>query len=561
MAADFASTSTWGVTDAILHVLAMNEAYRSFEEIRQHELGYMSTMLFSTASMKALALFASLRQNSMILATVITSSLGFLSAYAMSSFAGSLAGTLGHGAAAGAAVSTPEGMSTKRRELEDTPTMLTTASLLDHKDRVASRVNQAMRGYSGGMRMGNPESAVNLGRDEMDITMGGVSGKKMAAGEKGLHQASLQQNYTRETAGLAYADRDQKFADDNKMSLSNMYMQQPVSTVNSNNEIITSTASGGYKQTKGAGYSYTDQNGTLSSSFDNYTPILEVSKSDQLIRGGVEKLATNTKFTEALKSGRSVSEEFGVSEAGSRKIHEVWQHTLRDQVLSNKNGFTYTGTDEEKETFFASLKLGSPLKILGGEAGARLETIAKDGKTVSIGVDSNDQTRFAHSTNEALERAVVKTANTKEGLNYMKEISKAVDATSAYESFTQASTNEAIMSKQSHNLSPIIHENVRKSMFDDLPVDEGRSKAAQTIAGWAASGSTEDKRKLDSEFIKASENIYKTFKPDDSVKTAANNAGDLMTRVEDAAAQTKILTEKMKLNQAIDIDGTVSPTV
>lgn len=106
----FALTCTWGVTDAIVHNLAMNEALRQMQYAATYKLGYAAMLRFPIAASKAAAMFQTLRWNSLLLATAITSTFGFLSVTAFSHLAMNLQGAIAAGAGAAAREAlTPEG--------------------------------------------------------------------------------------------------------------------------------------------------------------------------------------------------------------------------------------------------------------------------------------------------------------------------------------------------------------------------------------------------------------------------------------------------------------------
>jgi hypothetical protein len=93
----------WGVTDAIIHQIAVKYAYKFFEQARQNNIGYASIMVMPDAAAKSLALFGLIRSMGMGLATAITIKIAnFVDAHSLAMIGGQLSGSVQQqGAAAG----------------------------------------------------------------------------------------------------------------------------------------------------------------------------------------------------------------------------------------------------------------------------------------------------------------------------------------------------------------------------------------------------------------------------------------------------------------------------
>jgi len=101
---------SWGIIDAALHQFAMDFSYKAMEEVRQNELGLLAVSSFGTSSLKALAMFGTIRWAGLMLSTVITGMMIKFGGQALAMMAGSLTSPVqGAAAKAGMDTQTPEG--------------------------------------------------------------------------------------------------------------------------------------------------------------------------------------------------------------------------------------------------------------------------------------------------------------------------------------------------------------------------------------------------------------------------------------------------------------------
>ncbi len=90
----FVWLTAWGVTDAVVHQFATTYALQVLELVRQNKLGMDALYLLPDQTVKALAMFGTLRLSGMMLATIITGSLMRFGGHALAAMAGSLSGTI-----------------------------------------------------------------------------------------------------------------------------------------------------------------------------------------------------------------------------------------------------------------------------------------------------------------------------------------------------------------------------------------------------------------------------------------------------------------------------------
>lgn len=161
----FVWTMSWGIIDAALHGLAMDYAYKAMEDIRQNGLGTMAISAFGTSSLKALAMFGSVRWAGLMLSTVITGMMIKFGGHALAMMAGSLTSPVqGAAAKAGMDTQTPEG----RAHLIDAMPSAASAHLYAGKysfDEMTEAItNKRALDTGSGIGLGNQDNAFGAGK-------------------------------------------------------------------------------------------------------------------------------------------------------------------------------------------------------------------------------------------------------------------------------------------------------------------------------------------------------------------------------------------------------------
>ena len=108
----FVFLSTWGVTDAVIHGAAMDYSVRSFEEVRQSNLGVYAMAALPAVSTKMLAMFGVIRSAGIMLASLFSMMLIRFGGHALAMLAGNLSGLVQSAGSQAGALLTPEGLST-----------------------------------------------------------------------------------------------------------------------------------------------------------------------------------------------------------------------------------------------------------------------------------------------------------------------------------------------------------------------------------------------------------------------------------------------------------------
>lgn len=94
--------TAWGVVDAILHGFAMSYANSVYDQVRNQGLGLDALYFFPNATVKALAMFGTLRLSGLVLSTALTGMLVRFGGHAITQMGSSLQGHIGAAGGIGA---------------------------------------------------------------------------------------------------------------------------------------------------------------------------------------------------------------------------------------------------------------------------------------------------------------------------------------------------------------------------------------------------------------------------------------------------------------------------
>lgn len=94
--------TAWGVVDAILHGFAMSYANSVFDQVRNQGIGLDALYFFPNSSVKALAMFGTLRMSGLVLSTALTGMLIRFGGHAITQMGSSLQGHIGAAGGIGA---------------------------------------------------------------------------------------------------------------------------------------------------------------------------------------------------------------------------------------------------------------------------------------------------------------------------------------------------------------------------------------------------------------------------------------------------------------------------
>lgn len=192
----------WGITDAIMHGIALDYSVQAMEYIRAHNLGYNAIMMFPSYTEKALAMFGFIRTAGIMLATVMTGMLVSFGGHALSMMASNVQGTLqGQAGQAGMASADPIGHMQARQQLMNTAIQQGSVNAWDNM---------------GKQRF---QEAAALGSTEMNKRVGGAEGFRSNADAAGMGERAFAKGSA--MAQVSYVDgagaRHSGFNADGKM--------------------------------------------------------------------------------------------------------------------------------------------------------------------------------------------------------------------------------------------------------------------------------------------------------------------------------------------------------
>lgn len=162
----------WGITDAVVNSFAVDQGYKVFDSIRQHNFSMVSMTMFPDASMKAYAMFGLIRTAGIGLATVITTLLIRFGGSALAHLAGGISGTIqSSGASAGRSVGTPEGIAKEVREQNIAVPTMANAARYDWRTRTEAETLSMGHRTGSGLGWGSREDAFATGLGSSSASM------------------------------------------------------------------------------------------------------------------------------------------------------------------------------------------------------------------------------------------------------------------------------------------------------------------------------------------------------------------------------------------------------
>jgi len=162
----------WGITDAVVNSFAVDQGYKVFDSIRQHNYSMVSMTMYPDASMKAFAMFGLIRTAGIGLATVITTLLIRFGGSALAHLAGGISGTIqSSGASAGRSVGTPEGIAKEVREQNIAVPTMANAARYDWKTRTEAESLSMGHRTGSGLGWGIQEDAFTTGLGSSSASM------------------------------------------------------------------------------------------------------------------------------------------------------------------------------------------------------------------------------------------------------------------------------------------------------------------------------------------------------------------------------------------------------
>ena len=509
---------SWGIIDAALHQFAMDFSYKAMEEVRQNELGLLAVSSFGTSSLKALAMFGTIRWAGLMLSTVITGMMIKFGGQALAMMAGSLTSPVqGAAAKAGMDTQTPEGRTALDKNLISAhgwhSTIRPNFSTTELANAGAVKQAGDIQGTTDMINAFDMEGAVRKIADQkIGFTLDKAAGGK-AARDTGLKQASkiketvAKTNLLGDEKAIGRMDGDENFI----REASDTIAKEKQKKINSMKDVDVPVTNplGSYNNMK---------NGKVKDvRFSNLNTGIGVSQRDSLVRSAAKDLSNNKTVREALLSGKELSKSFKVDKGFSKTVSNTLNQETAKNLSSNMS-FGKSMSEEKRKDFIRAIKVGAAFKGNGVDGRLQWMWTSKDGKTFKEDLSLNDAQSIKDARNQAITDTFSKVESTSQNLKNLQQISGEVGAVESYKSLTQAQTEDSASRKLNIDTAPELLEYVRKTYFGDQKREEGRESALKKVAEWR----TEDPAKLVEVQKTVTDNIYDRLKPSDFVTPDVN---------------------------------------
>lgn len=185
--------AAWGITDAIVHGIAMDMSYKYFEIVRQNQLGMAAIMMFQGSDMKSIAAFGAIRWFGIMLATVLTQMIVNFGGQAMAQMAGQLSGMTQAGAGEGSSVVDPSRNVALQNQMAGVKDNIARAEMMwkygdtfSMGEMVAAKKNAMWREMGSNLAYGSEGNAFNTGRIQTQSSVGGAQGLEEISSELGM---------------------------------------------------------------------------------------------------------------------------------------------------------------------------------------------------------------------------------------------------------------------------------------------------------------------------------------------------------------------------------------
>jgi hypothetical protein len=162
----------WGITDAVVNSFAVDQAYKVFDSIRQHNYSMVSMSMFPDAAMKAYSMFGLIRTAGIAMATVITTLLIRFGGTALAHLAGGISGAVhASGAEAGRSAWNPEGIAKVVQDQNIAVPTMANANRFDWQARTGSETLAMGHRTGGGLGWGTQPDALAAGFGTSSATL------------------------------------------------------------------------------------------------------------------------------------------------------------------------------------------------------------------------------------------------------------------------------------------------------------------------------------------------------------------------------------------------------
>ncbi len=473
----FCFITIWGITDAVIHVAAMDYAEYAFEEMRQSSLGVFSMAAFPSLSEKMLGMFGIIRSSGIMLASVFTMMLVKFGGHALAMMAGSLSGAVsGAGAQAGALL-TPEGsanaMNAQRKA----------AGLLEGMPQHSFANHAAAEAFNGvHSPVGNYNSSMNA-RNALE------QAGQIPRGTSDAKFAEMQKNYNQQ-AGTQNGQSSVTLGPDGQATMGKSEGRL------SSGSTMTGTTVGvdgaGKQNLDGAwgkaGFAADGNGGNklTSASVNGMSPMaLAQQNAAILTEKASHSFGTNQSWDKLRSQVQTDSESSSVARSFGEKLSNS-EAAGWDRVINDKSSFARNLSKDQQEVLNGRVGVPDISPVAGGY---QIQTTGKDGESKSFTVDESTGRSIKEAETDIREKAFTEAVNSGQGLQYATSLANKVGATEAASYMKDASNmSRTTETTGADATTAFVRWYANDRGFGDSP--EGIDKAGEVLNHMATSGSS-----------------------------------------------------------------------
>jgi conjugal transfer mating pair stabilization protein TraG len=423
----FCFITIWGITDAVIHVAAMDYAEYAFEEMRQSSLGVFSMAAFPSLSEKMLGMFGIIRSSGIMLASVFTMMLVKFGGHALAMMAGSLSGAVsGAGAQAGALL-TPEGtasaMNAQRKAaglLEGMPQH----SFANHAAAEAfNGIHSPVGNYNSSMNARNAlEQAGQIPRGTSDAKFAEMKHNynQQAGTENGQSQVTLGPH------GLATMSKSEgRLAGGSTITNTSVGVGGPGKT-----NVDGAWGKAAFESDGRGGYTLT------SASVNGQAPM---SLTKQAAHIETEKAGHTLGLSKGWEDMKSQIRSDGLTNAQAHSYGVKLNNAETagwDRVINDKSSFMRQLSKDQQEIIKAGVVVPDVVPVNGGYA---IQTTGKDGNVKSFTVDESTGRSIKEAETDIREKAFTNTFNDQQGIQFAAGLAHKIGANEAAAYMDEAS--------------------------------------------------------------------------------------------------------------------------
>lgn len=205
---------SWGVGDAMVHQYVIDQAYNTFESVRQHRLGLEGLSGMVKPADEVLTMYAAFRSKTIMFAAFVAFGLLKVGGHAFASMAGSLQGAVDSQGAAGATkTQTPEGQASAIKAVPTSMAYRQVSDEFDPRKWSTAEANRMAASIGGGSAYDGMGDARAIGAQATEMAIGKTEGAYKAfsaSGSGSVRGAAAQsagQATTKQVSGFQQ-DRD-----------------------------------------------------------------------------------------------------------------------------------------------------------------------------------------------------------------------------------------------------------------------------------------------------------------------------------------------------------------